>query len=214
MKKLLFILSVLLLASCSAVTVADSWKNTDMSALKGQKMAVIARTADNVVRTRIEKDMVASLNEAGFEAVGSYTKLPAVDPNKKLDPKKVEIVKQAILNQGYNLVVMVVLKDKESYMKSTSDYNGYGYPGYPGYYGAGFYRGFGTYYGSLYNYGYSTTTTTMAKKYIVETVVYDISKPEGKSLIAVVTTDIDDPSSLSKTAADLAKKVTTELMRK
>ena len=214
MKKILLILSVVLLGSCSAVTVADSWKNTDMNSLKGEKMAVIARTADNVVRTRIEKDMVSSLNEAGFEAVGSYTKLPSVDPNKKLDPKKVEIVRQAILDQGYNLVVMVVLKDKENYMKSTSDYNGYGYPGYPGYYGAGFYRGFGTYYGSLYNYGYSTTTTTMAKKYIVETVVYDISKPEGKSLIAVVTTDIDDPTSLSKTAADLAKKVTYELMRK
>ncbi|MDA8595565.1 MAG: hypothetical protein ACPGR7_06190 [Flavobacteriaceae bacterium] len=214
MKKILLILSVVLLGSCSAVTVADSWKNTDMNSLKGEKMAVIARTADNVVRTRIEKDMVSSLNEAGFEAVGSYTKLPAVDPNKKLDPKKVEIVRQAILDQGYKLVVMVVLKDKENYMKSTSDYNGYGYPGYPGYYGAGFYRGFGTYYGSLYNYGYSTTTTTMAKKYIVETVVYDISKPEGKSLIAVVTTDIDDPTSLSKTAADLAKKVTYELMRK
>lgn len=214
MRKFMIFGFLCILMSCSSVVVSDSWKNVDMSTMTGEKMLVIGRTADNVVRSRIENDMVTSLKEVGFDAVPSYSKIPKVDPSKKADPNKVEALKKEIMSEGINLVMMVVLKDKETYEKSTSDYNGYGYPGYPGYYGAGFYRGFGTYYGSMYNYGYQTTTTEQANKYIVETVVYDISKPEGKSLVAVVTTDIDDPSSLSKTASDLGKKVSSELMRK
>ncbi|MGB0836676.1 MAG: hypothetical protein ACPGRE_01140 [Flavobacteriaceae bacterium] len=214
MRKFLVLFSLVVLGSCSAVSVVDSWKNVDFSSYKGDKIAVIARTSDNVVRTRLEKDMVSGLDAAGFDAVGSHTKLPSVTPGIKLDKKQIAEIKQNIVNKGYKLVMMVVLKDKENYLKTTSNNSGYNYPGYPGYYGAGFYRGFGSYYGSLYNYGYSTTTTEVAKKYVIETVVYDLTKPEGQSLVGVVTTDIDDPTSFSKTASDFASKVISELLRK
>jgi hypothetical protein len=214
MKKLILLAVAGLLSSCSSVQVVDSWKNTDMSAVKNEKIVVIARTADNVVRARVEKDMVTSLNSSGFEAIQSYDKLPMLKIDSKLSQDKVDALKQQIIDKGYNFVMMLALKDKQEYLKTTTDNAGYAYPGYPGYYGGGFYRGFGTYYGSLYNYGYSTSTTEVANKYIVECVVYDITKPQGKSLIAVVTVDIDDPSSLSKTGEDLAKKVVQEMTNK
>ena len=214
MKKFLVLFGLVILGSCSAVSVVDSWKNVDFNSYKGDKIAVLAKTSDNVVRTRIEKDMVSGLEAAGFEAVGSHSKLPSITPGLKLDKKQIGMIKQNLLNNGVKLAMMVVLKDKENYLKTTSNNSGYNYPGFPGYYGGGFYRGFGSYYGSLYNYGYSTTTTEVAKKYILETVVYDLTKPEGESLICVVTTDVDDPTSFSKTASDFASKVISELLRK
>ncbi len=214
MKKIIVLVAAVILSSCSSVQVVDSWKNTDMNAVKSEKIVVIARTADNVIRARVEKDMVASLTASGFEAIQSYDKLPMLKIDSKLSQDKVDSLKQQIIDKGYTYVMMLALKDKQQYLKTTTDNSGYGYPGYPGYYGAGFYRGFGTYYGSLYNYGYSTSTTEVANKYIVECVVYDITKPQGKSLLAVVTMDIDDPSSLTKTAEDLSQKVVQELLNK
>ena len=54
------------------------------------------------------------------------------------------------MDQGVNLVLMIVLKEKEKYLKSNSTYDSYVYPGF---YGRGYYRGFGAYYESLNTWG-------------------------------------------------------------
>lgn len=210
MRKLLFLIIVVMLASCSAVTVTDSWSNMDMSSAVGEKIAVIAKTTDNTVREKVEQDMVASLNAAGFQAISTFSEMSMIDPDKKVSEDDVEAIKQALMDKGYNHVMMIVLKSKENYLESNSSYTGYNDPGF---YGAGFYRGFGAYYGSMYNYGTSQTTTTVNKKYIIESVVYDLTQPQGKSLMAAVTTTIDDPTSMSKTAEDMADKVVKTLMK-
>lgn len=210
MKKLTYLIGLFLLGSCSAVSVTDSWSNEDVSSLVGEKIEVIAKTSDNTNRSRIEADMVNSLNAAGFKATSSFKSMEKIDPDKKISDQETEAIKKELLDQGFNLVLMIVLKDKEQYLKSNSTYDSYGTPGF---YGGGYYRGFGAYYGSMNTWGTSSTTTEVAKKYIVETVIYDLSKPAGKSLLAAVTTDIDDPTSLSKTSADLAEKVVAEFMK-
>ena len=130
MKKLILLAVAGLLSSCSSVQVVDSWKNTDMSAVKNEKIVVIARTADNVVRARVEKDMVTSLNSSGFEAIQSYDKLPMLKIDSKLSQDKVDALKQQIIDKGYNFVMMLALKDKQEYLKTTTDNAGYAYPGY------------------------------------------------------------------------------------
>ena len=209
MKKLFYLTLIIIVSACSSVKVTDTWSNTDVSKLIGEKIVVIAKTSDETIRIRVEKDMVSSLNTAGFEAVSSYVSMSSIDPEKKVNEYDTQEVKDKLISKGYNLVMMLVLKDKENYLKTNTDYNGVSGPGF---YGGGFYRGFGAYYGSMYNYGSAYSTTEVAKKYIVESVIYDLSKPKGKSLLSVVTTTIDDPSSLSKTAEDFGNKVVKSLL--
>ena len=49
------------------------------------------------------------------------------------------------------------------------------------------------------------------KIYVLETVAYNLAEPEGKQLVAVTTTKIDDPSNVTKVAAEYVKAITKSL---
>jgi hypothetical protein len=122
-----------------------------------------------------------------------------------------------IEKEGFKGVVMNVLKDYNESMV-TEESGGYYaggttyYGGYPGYYG-----GFYGYYHNPYsystygNYVPSSSTTRISKSYILETLIYNLDEPEGKQLVSVVTTQIIDPSSVTKTAKDYSKLVFNSL---
>ena len=57
------------------------------------------------------------------------------------------------------------------------------------------------------------TVTTVNKKYILETVTYDLSLPEENQLVSVITTVVDNPESLNTTSKDFSKKLVKELVR-
>ena len=54
----------------------------------------------------------------------------------------------------------------------------------------------------------STTTVSTVKTYVLETVAYDLKAAKEKQLVAVVTTQIEDPQSVTKVAAEYVKKIT------
>ena len=60
----------------------------------------------------------------------------------------------------------------------------------------------------------STTTTYNVKTYVLETVAYNLDEPDGKQLVAVTTTKIEDPSNVSKVAAEYVKAITKSLESK
>lgn len=219
MKKIKQILTILILvltfASCSSVKVTDAWKADDINTLKTEKILVIARTDDMVSRQRFEQEITAKLKAAGVDAVESYSKFPAIQHNKERTPEEVAEIEQILKNEGFNGVVLTVLKDKskEIVTSQTGGYTTGGY--YPSAYG-GYYGGFGGYYGAIYSpygYGYggayvpAETRTYTSETYLLETVVYDLRKEMGKQLVAVVSVDITDPPSASKVAPEYANAV-------
>ncbi len=124
-----------------------------------------------------------------------------------------------IKNKGFDAVVLTVLRDKKKEVVSseTGGYTTGGY--YPSYYGP-YYGGFGMYYGSVYSpygYGYggtyvpSETRTYTSETYVLETVVYDLKRPNGKQLVAVVSTEITDPKSASEIAPKYADAIAKAL---
>ena len=58
------------------------------------------------------------------------------------------------------------------------------------------------------NYVPTSTTTYTSTTYILETVIYNLDEPEEKQLIAVVTTQIEDPKDVTKNAKEYVKKIT------
>jgi hypothetical protein len=211
------LLGFVLLSSCSSVKVLDSWKGDNLATMSDKNILVIARTDNQQARIAIEEAMANDIRKAGFKATESYLKFNSMNPNKKVDPEKVQAM---IEKAGFKGVVMNVLKDYNESMV-TEESGGYYaggttyYGGYPGYYG-----GFYGYYHNPYsystygNYVPSSSTTRISKSYILETLIYNLDEPEGKQLVSVVTTQIIDPSSITKTAKDYSKLVFNSLKKK
>ena len=220
MKKLsLLAVFVLILSSCSTVKITDSWKADDVSTVKNEHIIVMARTDDQVARQRFEQEIADRLRAGGFNVTESYKKFPAISVNKKKTPEEVKQDIQILKNEGFEAVVLTVLRDKSKEIV-TSETGGYTTGGYyPSYYGP-YYGGFGGYYGSVYSpygYGYggayvpSETRTYTSETYVIETVVYDLKRADGKQLVAVVTSEVTDPKSASKIAPEYAEKVLKSL---
>ena len=211
------LLGFVLLSSCSSVKVLDSWKGDNLATMSDKNILVIARTDNQQARIAIEEAMANDIRKAGFKATESYLKFNSMNPNKKVDPGTVQAL---IEKAGFKGVVMNVLKDYNESMV-TEESGGYYaggttyYGGYPGYYG-----GFYGYYHNPYsystygNYVPSSSTTRISKSYILETLIYNLDEPEGKQLVSVVTTQIIDPSSVTKTAKDYSKLVFNSLKKK
>ena len=211
------LLGFVLLSSCSSVKVLDSWKGDNLATMSDKNILVIARTDNQQARIAIEEAMANDIRKAGFKATESYLKFNSMNPNKKVDPEKVQAM---IEKAGFKGVVMNVLKDYNESMV-TEESGGYYaggttyYGGYPGYYG-GFYGYYHNPYSYLTygNYVPSSSTTRISKSYILETLIYNLDEPEGKQLVSVVTTQIIDPSSITKTAKDYSKLVFNSLKKK
>ncbi|MGJ5640963.1 hypothetical protein [Formosa sp. S-31] len=216
---LVVIALLLCVTSCSSVKVVDSWKADNVATIKDKNILVIARTANNQARIAFEQEIANQLRAKNLKATESFKELPHIEPNKQLTEEQTKALVQTIKNEGYNAIVLSVVKDYQESTKTTTDggyYAGGTFGGvYPGYYG-GFY-GYYSYpmnYVSVGNYAPMTSTTTTVKNYVLETVTYNLDEPEGKQLIAVVTSKLEDPHSMSDNAKEYADKVMKSLSGK
>ncbi len=207
------VVALILFSNCSSVKVTDSWRNLEVPDIKGKKVMVVSKTDDEVARIRFEKDLVQHLNKNGYQSIESYIMFPKSSPTKELSESEIIEIKEKLKNNGVDVVIVTVLKDCEEYTKTTTRNNSY-YSVYPSYYGLGYYRGFYGYYGTVYIESDPVTMiTTEAKKYTLETLVFDLTQPKEKQLLSVIITEIDDPQTLVGVSIDFSKRVVKELNR-
>ena len=227
MKKINYLVFTLVLAlftSCNTqVKVLSAWKSPDAGKeLKGRNILVIARTADPVVRADFETSIANKLRAAGYRATESFTRFPKMNPDKEMTEERQKLIRDIFGYEGYDAVCISVLKDYEETTSTNyyNDYMGMGMMGpystyYPSYYG-----GFNSYYmhpysystfGNYYGYGSSYTSTT--KKYVLETLFYNLSKEDGDQLLAATTTKITDPKDAVKAADKYTEKIAESLAK-
>ena len=156
---------------------------------------------------RFEKDMVNQLNANGYNAEESYTSFPNISPTEKVESAKLEELKNELKNDGVSFVLVNIVRDIQNYITTTA--NGSFYNTMP-YYGRRYYRGFYGYYGGMSTSTMSSVTQEKSK-YILESIVYDLSKPEDKQLQAIITSEIDNPKTVGTSSKDFSKKILKEL---
>lgn len=216
---LLILVMAFVLNSCSSVKVLDSWKSDNVSTIRDKNILVIARTDNNQARIAFEQEISKQLRDNGLKATESFKELPHIEPDKKLTEEQTKALAETIKREGYNAVVLTVIKDYRESTQTTQDggyYAGGTFGGmYPGYYGGfyGYYNYPMTYVG-VGTYAPSTITTRTVRDFVLETVTYNLDEAEGKQLIAVVTTEIEDPQNVSKNAEEYAYKVMKSLSHK
>ncbi|WP_353780008.1 hypothetical protein [Winogradskyella sp. 3972H.M.0a.05] len=200
--------------SCSSVKVTDSWKDTETIDIKDKVVMVVSRTQDDVVRKQFESDIVHNLEKNNITSIESHKLFPLINEKKELSDKELKSLKKELKEQDIEIVVMTSVKDVQSFERTvtqTTDYNVYTYPVV---YRRGYRRGFVGYYNSIYvNSDPVSTVTSTGKKYILETVTYDLTLPEEEQLTSVITSVIDNPESVGTTSKDFSKKLVKELVK-
>jgi len=214
MKKNLVILALFaftfVFINCGSVKVTDSWTGEEetIAKFKEKKILVLARTADNTARIAFEEALANELRAKNYKATESFKKFPKIYTQKEITEERVAFIKSILDSEGYNGIVIVAVKDQESTTTTSSSGIGVGVSagyGYPGYYG-GFYNyyrtpyAYGPYYNSFGGYIPTSTSTSTSTTYILETVFYNLDEPEENQLVAVVTSELDDPKEAYKTA--------------
>jgi len=219
---LVFALVLTIFAGCNTqVKVLSAWKSpTAKEDLKGKNILVIARTADAGVRADFETSIANRLRAAGYKATESFTRFPKMDPDKEMTEERQKLIRDIFGYEGYDAVCISVLKDYEETTTTSyyNDYMGMGMMGpyssyYPRYYG-----GFNSYYMHPYSYssfgnyyGYGGSYTSTSKKYVLETLFYNLNNEDGDQLLAATTTKITDPKDAIKAADKYTEYVAQSL---
>lgn len=204
---------ILILNACSSVKVLDSWKTDNVNTINDKNIIVIARTANTQARIAFENEIVNQLTERGMKATASFTKFPKLNPDQKITDEKRKMIITILKDEGFNGVVLTVIKDVQELSKTVTDGGYYGGGTYYGYYPR-YYGGFrGYYYNPLSYSSYGvyvqeTSTTYTSKNYVLETVIYNLDETGENQLVAVVTSKIEDPENVSKIAKQYVKAIT------
>jgi hypothetical protein len=216
MKKLIYpvfiVLVFLVFNSCSSVKVLNSWKADDIYKVKNNNILVIARTDNMSARIAFENEIVKDLRAKDIKATASFEKFPKLDPDKKLTEEDQERIKSMLRDNGFNGVVLTVVKEAQELTKTVTDGGYYAGSNYYAYYPR-YYNGFYGYYGNvnsfstLGNYVEQTTETYTAMNYILETVIYNLDAPEEKQLVGVVTSKLEEPENAATTAKQYVKAI-------
>ena len=207
-------MSIFLVSCSSTVKVADSWKDVKTSEIKNKNILVVSKTNNEAARVRFEMDMVEALNDKGYQAIQSFIKFPGIKPTNKIEEGQVKKVIDKLKKSGVDVVIMTVLQDVKEYTTTTTTGSTYQVSSFPTYYRRGYYRGFHRYYHRIYiDSDPISAITSKGKKYILETVVYDLTQPDEKELLSVITTEIENPETLGTTSEDFAKKIVRELTK-
>lgn len=222
---LLIAFVLLLFAGCNTtVKVLSAWKSEDVNKMDDRNILVIARTADAGVRADFETSIANKLRGAGYKATESFTRFPKMNPDQEMTEEKQKLLLDIFGYEGYDAICISVLKDY-SETKTTNYYNDY-YGGsmgmmgpyssyYPSYYG-----GFNSYYAHPYSYssfgnyyGSGGSYTTTDKKYVLETLFYNLNNEDGEQLLAATTTEIGNPKDAVKAADKYTEKIAESLKK-
>ena len=218
LKLITFLLVGLALNSCSSVKVVDAWKAPAVEGFQDNTILVVARTANQEAREAFEREITDKLLARGFNATPSYTKFPKLRPNDKLTDERKEEIRNLLQKEGFNGVVLSVLKNYQERTRTIGEGAheasvNYGYTDWPNYVGGGFY----TYYYHPLSYSTEyldvekTEYVMTSKLYVLETVAYDLNRPDKEQLLALVNAEVENPSTAEslapKYAAAIAKRL-------
>lgn len=218
--KLISLTLILSFSSCSSVKVVNSWQSDKVETIKPKNILVIARTANDKIRVDYENEISKQLRAKNLKVTESYKKFPKLDPNNKLTEEKVNSIKKMFQEEGFNAVVISVLKDIEELSVTTTE----------GGYEAGASLSTYYYWSNFGFYGYyvdpvaypsfegvykpETMTTETARIFVLETSAFNLDLPEKDQLMAVVTSKIEESDNIYNLAEEYAKAIIKSLKKK
>ena len=218
---LILLAITLVFSGCKSFKVLYNWSAEDKESVENKKILVLARTADKEIREAFESEITKTLKAAGMDATSSYALFPNYDPEKKRSEEEKGEIRKILEENGYNAVVMTVLKDYQEDARSGVEGGyeasvNYGYIDRPTYLGWGFY----TYF--YHPLAYSTEDVYVEqtdefliinKLYVLDSIAFNLDLPEEEQMVGLFRASIENPDSAISTAKSYAKAIAKTIDR-
>jgi hypothetical protein len=201
MKVSIYILTLVLLSSCSASRVSDSWLNKEYTNYQPKKVLIIGLTENLSGRTLFEEQLKNEFSKRGINAVESYTVIKPTFTNLKQTEEEIEAEIKRLSKDGYDAVLISAVKgvdEKVSY--SGDNFRTYYYP-----------RRFGRYYYLAQDVYHVQGYYNRYKIYHIEASLYNLNEDNDKSLVWVASYDVVDPREVNTTVTNYVKAIIKSL---
>lgn len=208
MKKsiLYFGLFTLLFSSCVTSYLKDS-SAVNNNKKSYEKVLVIAKTSDKTSRTTFENQVVQDLAANGVNATSSISIIKTDSFAKELSDEEIEDLKEKLINDGFDGVIITNLIDKQQY--TDIDQGNISTAYVPVRYGR-----FGRYYRTYPVSYWEQDEISSGIEYTLESCLYNLSNSSENNLQWVGRFKVKDPKSLVKSIEKYSIELTTELLEK
>ena len=200
----LVIVSIFLFQSCSSYLTSS--ENVSKTKNTYDNVLVIGRSKDKTARIKFENNVVAQLLENGINASASHSVGKLIDLNKKYADSELPGLKQKLMSNGYDGVLVTNLIDTAQYTDVIPGGTSTAYV--PTRVGR-----FGRY---ISYYPVTTWEPSQLKQgtvYIFESSLYRLAEQKGDNLQWVGRFEIKDPTNLKSVVSNYAKDLTKALVK-
>ena len=197
-------LVAMFLASCATTSLVDTWRNPDVSAMKGYHKLLVSGMGRNINERQVYEDvMVAELRQHGVEAVASYPLLRTDEGDRA------QALEKAVQQTGSEAVLTVRTTMIEQKTSVVPGY-GSGYPGYPDFwYPPAFHAwNMNSYYGTRMLYEPPTIIA-----YTVATMQVSLFDVASGKLIWAASMETTEPGKVLAVSRDVARIIVESLMK-
>ena len=205
MKKIVFILCLLMVSACSSTRFVDSWKNSEVTAFKPSKLLVVGITDNLTARKIYEERLRNEFIKRNIQTHESTEIFDGTFTDSRKSEVEIDAMKEQLIADGYDAIVITAILGVDDRHKFRSG----------GYYTFSphlWYR-FGPYYYRFQDIYFTPDYYEEYKVYQVETSIYNLKIEENNSLVWVGTFNIVDPSSITAAVNDYVERIITQLER-
>lgn len=210
----IFVFAAFLFVSCGgALTeMSGTWKKPGFAGKKYSKILVVAITNEIVKRNSVESAVVKELAKAKIKSTGStqILDLSKLERNKdgKIDTTKIDQVKKAIVEAGYDGALVVSLLDKKEKTEYVPGHTYY-QPSYYGLYSPYSYHGFYNYYYTTYSVVSTPGYYEERTNYYIESRLFDLA---ANDMVWASQSETLNPSNLSDFSASYSQALVNTLV--
>lgn len=206
MKKKLYILcfSAILLSGCGSTYLKDA-SNISNTKKSYDKILVVARAKDKIVRFKFEDQVVQDLAAQGVVAKSSKDVIKTESLTKEVTEQDIKNLRNKLIQDGFSGVIITNLINTTEYTDVVSGGASTGF--YPVRYGR-----FGRYYGAYPVNYWGADQVEVGIEYTLESCLYDITVDQKDNLQWVGRFKVRDPSSMVKTIEKYSIELTTALL--
>lgn len=203
MKKIILLLSIIMLSGCSSIRVVDSWKNEDVLFFKPQKLLVVGVTDNLTARKIFEKELKEEFQKRNINAFESSEVVDISFTDSKKTEEEINSMIAGLTNKGFDAVIISAVKGVDDKRYHSRGYYTVNYR----------WQRFGRYYYRYQDIYYNPEYYNEFKVFHVETAIYNINENDDKSLIWVGALDLVDPQNISKTVDGYVTAIINKLER-
>jgi len=194
---------ILLIPSCSSTRLINSWKNTEFNVFKPQKVLVVGVTPNYEARKAFEFQLITQLNARKIKALQSAVVFETAFTDSEQTAKDIEAQVDVLVSKGYDTVLVSLVKgvsDNQSYGSESSrtDYH---------------LRRFALYYLAYQDAYFNEDHYSRYKVFNIETSLYNLNKASNKSLVWRGSFDLVDPYHSDNALDSYTKKLIKILER-